>query len=232
MIDIKNFIHLLDPNYTVKEDASDITTLTNGCISCNICGSVSGSLLIIPHFYHCTYKNNNSTIIRGERRIASNPIDITIVKNVCQREYSIVNETTPEKIIVSTCAATCIILCMRNRKTTETILAHIDNPTIPFIKPFLPFDPAYTDVYVVGGETISKENIHELLEILQQNHYFFVTFCHLVDINPNKFAIDCRTGETWLNEEVGRIPFSKTEIERIDFFSYGPMFMKKYLNKV
>jgi len=230
MIDIKNFIHLLDPNH-VKEDASDIKTLTNGCISCNICGSVSGSLLIIPHFHKCKYHNTPSTIIRGERHDASKPIDITIVKNVCQREYSMVNETTPEKIIASTCAATCIILCMRNRETNAAILAHIDNPSIPFIKPFLPFDPAYTDVYVVGGEKLSTENVHEVLEILQQHHYFFVTFCHLIDETPNRFAIDCRTGETWLNNEVGHIPFRNIDIERIYSFSYG-MYTNKFMQKV
>jgi hypothetical protein len=120
---------------------------------------------------------------------------------------------------------------MRNRKTTETILAHIDDPSIDFIRPFLKIDPYYADIYVIGGMYSFKDTVHRILLELQKNHYYHLTFCHIIDNESNDFAIDCRNGETWLNSEVGDLPYTEKEEGDIEMFSKFRMYFQKELNK-
>lgn len=235
MMDIDDIINCVKPVPEVTMKSSDIQQEPNGCISCKVCGNVSGTLQIISHFYNCTYKHKESptrdVIDRGERQIASAPIDRSLVENVLQREYTVVSYSTEKKIIASIGAASCVILCMRNRETTETILAHIDDVTIDFIKPFLRMDPCYADIYLVGEEYIHRDIIHSILLRLQKNHYYRFTFCHIMDNESNDFAIDCRTGETWLNSQVGNIPYTENERTKIEFFSMIGMYVQKELKR-
>jgi len=235
MIDIDEIIDLVKPVPEPIMKLSDIQEEPNGCISCKICGNLSGTLRIISHFYNCTYKHleppTRDVIIRGERIISSPLIDRSYVENVLQREYSTVSSSTEKKIIASIGAASCVILCMRNRETTETMLAHIDDPTIDFIKPFLRIDPCFADIYLIGGSPCYKNIMYKILLELQKNHYYRFTFCHIMDDETNHFAIDCRTGETWLNGEVDDLPYTENERKEMEIFSNIGMYVQKELKR-
>ena len=65
------------------------------------------------------------------------------------REYGVVDSTTEKKIIGSGSASTCFILCMRDRETTKTMVAHIDAMTLFPLDIFRNhFRHEVTDVYI------------------------------------------------------------------------------------
>ena len=56
-------------------------------------------------------------------------------------------------------------------------------------------------MYIVGGDRHSRQTLLSTLTALRE-HGFEVSFAHVMDDESNSFAIDCLTGETWLNAEV------------------------------
>jgi hypothetical protein len=131
----------------------------------------------------------------------STSMDRSISIGILQREYGVVNNKTEKKIIGSYDAEPCIILCMRNRETNETMLSHIDMGTLNPLNVYSIFTPEKTDVYIVGGNNISKKQVHNLLIKLKKKG-FQIKFSHIIDNESNKFAINCMTGETYLNREI------------------------------
>ena len=90
---------------------------------------------------------------------------------------------------------------MCNRNTTETYLAHIDSLTLKYLELFMSnFPPKYTDVYIVGGNELSKRQINILL--INLNFYnYTIKYAYIIDNNCNNFAINCVTWDFYINEE-------------------------------
>lgn len=202
-------IELTNKEQKITELPTDIeeaicSTGKPGCIRCKVCGFLSGTTRKLQHFIDCKYRTPemDGPFEKGERLVAENPIDPSVCEAVLQREYAKITPRSIKKILATRGADTCIIVAMRDRKKFTTILAHIDDPTRnKAIDIFLDFDPYDTDVYVVGGSTSSKDQINQYLRTLQ-DYGFGVTFGHIIDLEENAFAIDCRTGETWLDLEI------------------------------
>lgn len=198
---------------------------------CSICGSTSGTLGIITHSYMCKYKslNYHGPFVEGSLTIPSQPYESSKTVRILQREYGIISKFSSQHIIGSSSASSCIILCMRNRVTTETILAHIDSMTLEPLKPYASFPPSVCDVYIVGGDNGSKTYVHRLLKELYQQGYS-ITFAHIIDDTENSFAIHCITGDTYVNTKIHipvsgdktklafikTLPFKCTQLQRVN----------------
>jgi hypothetical protein len=63
------------------------------------------------------------------------------------------------------------------------------------------FPPDTTDVYIIGGNSQSRNLIINILELLAKFNYK-ITFAHVLDSTSNSFAINCITGETYLNNQI------------------------------
>jgi hypothetical protein len=79
-------------------------------------------------------------------------------------------------------------------------LAHIDALTHCPVRSFFDF-PRSSDVFIIGGNGHSSSTLISTLTALRWGGYD-VTFSHVLCDESNSFAIDCLTGETWLNDEV------------------------------
>lgn len=190
------------------ESESDIKLIpsqykpTQLCRQCLQCGSISGTLGIITHTYKCEYSSLNPKIfgpfVEGCYIAPSNLFDKSSCLYVLQREYGVVSKKSKKYIISSSWATSCVILCMRNRQTTETILAHIDESTIDPIGPFLSFPHALCDVYIVGGEQSSMDSVNNLLLELRY-HKYEITYSHIIDENTNDFTINSIDGTLYCN---------------------------------
>lgn len=172
------------------------------CRQCLQCGNISGTRGIITHNWQCKYSTLNPKIvgpfIEGYYEIPSTSFDKSSCLYVLQREYGIVNKDSKKYIISSFGAVSCVILCMRNIETTETILAHIDGNTIDPIAPFLSFPPGLCDVYIVGGDNSTMEKVNQLLVKLSY-HYYDITYAHIIDENINNFTINAIDGKIYCN---------------------------------
>tara|TARA_B110000208_G_C11798478_1_gene440726 strand:- start:463 stop:1197 length:735 start_codon:yes stop_codon:yes gene_type:complete len=198
-------------NEIIQEDKNDIENVIsefNGkkydCIKCKLCGITSGTLKIIGHTYLCKYNKNNlyGPFISGDLNKKKDKFDNLNSIGILQREYGIINKNSSKQIIGSYGAGPCIILCMRNRNTTETYLAHIDSLTLKYLELFMSnFPPKYTDVYIVGGNDLSKKQINILL--INLNFYkYTIKYAYIFDDNTNNFAINCITGDFYINDEI------------------------------
>jgi len=176
------------------------------CLKCRICGSISGTSRIISHYCKCKYHISPKfgPYTMGTRMNGKDSgINPHLAEAILQREYGIVSRNKGKTIIGSYGAGPCVILCMHNKKKQKAILAHIDARTeFPlglFITTFP--DVTETDVYIVGGDISSAMMTKDIIDFLAK-HQYNIVFAHVSSKMANCFAIDCITGETWLDDEV------------------------------
>jgi hypothetical protein len=212
-----------------------------GCIQCLICGIKSGTLRIISHTYRCKYR---VIVENGPFIYADNPNFGTIKINadrsigILQREYGITNKYKDKNIIGTFGAGSCIILCIRNRETTDTFLAHIDSMTHPgenwgVSNFYTRFTPSKSDVYIIGGNDSTKDIIYKLLVELTRMEYK-IKFSYIIDNSSNNFAINSITGEIYTNQDIDPIkdlPLVYNVNERMSMLKFIPLFIYK-LNQV
>ncbi len=146
-------------------------------------------------------KNDVSTpIIEGSLLPASVPFNQSSCLLVGQREYAVVSKNHAKPIIGSLWASSCIILFMRNRDTTETILANIDGLSLnPSIK-FLSFPPDLCDVFLIGGDHFSKNNVKQLVQTLE-DHLYIMKYCCIINDTVKSFAINSIDGTTYYDDD-------------------------------
>jgi len=202
-----------------KEDIETAKCNDNSteCIKCKICGSISGKLKDIFHLYTCKYyiaPLSDGPYTTGILKPCTSSYKAKTL-GILQHEYGIISNNTDEKIIGSHSAGPCVILCMRNRNTTETILAHIDAMTIDWIVPFRSFPTEQCDVFVIGGNTSSIQMVYSIIQMLYSANYT-ITFAYIIDLNANSFAIDCMTGDTYLNSAINPQDFSVNDPVRTE----------------
>lgn len=207
---------------TFVEDADDIKVIqcehdkTQTCVQCLKCNSVSGTLRIINHRYTCKYSQSkrDGPFVEGSVKPSLLPLDSSRCVTVLQREYGIVCKESLKPIIRSFGAFTCVILCMRNRQTTETILAHIDANTLNPLEPFLHFPPDLCDVFVVGGEKSSIDEVNSLLlQLLEQN--YSITYANIIDENENMFAINSVDGSVYCHNNKPYFALRYDEVKQL-----------------
>ena len=56
------------------------------------------------------------------------------------------------------------------------------------------------------------------------NRDYKIKFTHIIDDKPNSFAINCITGDTYLNDSVIVSPMNHEELQRISSFSISCKF--------
>ncbi len=170
---------------------------------CNICKACSGSFLIIPHSYNCMYNNPTDLqqLIFGNRTDYESYIDPSKCLSVLQHQYGCISNITKYTTIGTFGLGPCICICMRACNGSLTALSHVDTLTQYILGPHYMFPPDATDVYIIGGDSTSRDLINNILELLARFNYK-ITFAHILDSTSNSFAINCITGETYLNDEI------------------------------
>jgi hypothetical protein len=170
---------------------------------CKLCKAHSGSLLIIPHTYKCIYNNstNLQQFIFGDRIQHESPIDPSKCLSVLQHQYGCISNTTKYTTIGTIGCGPCVCICMRACNGSLTALSHVDTLTQNILGLHYMFPPDTTDVYIIGGNSQSRNLIINILELLARFNYK-ITFAHILDSTSNSFAINCITGETYLNDEI------------------------------
>jgi hypothetical protein len=63
------------------------------------------------------------------------------------------------------------------------------------------YENIYNNNSIIGGDSTSRDLINNILELLARFNYK-ITFAHILDSTSNSFAINCITGETYLNDEI------------------------------
>lgn len=202
---IEYLINKIKPNKKKKENKQHVENVTynnNSVIRCTQCGSVSGTLKIIPHKYSCIYYVDDclQNIQLGTLSKNTNKLNKTNIMPVLQREYGTINKNSKKKIIGSYGAGPCVILCMR-AENTQTTLAHIDGDTKDIFIPFEKYNPRNTNVYIVGGNNESRNTIYNLLCLLKLKN-FDIKYADIISNHSNSFAINCVTGEIYLNDNI------------------------------
>lgn len=170
---------------------------------CKLCKACSGSLLIIPHSYKCIYNNstNLQQFIFGNRTHHKSPIDASKCLLVLQHQYGCISNTTKYTTIGTIGCGPCVCICMRAHNGSQTVLSHVDTLTQNIAGPHYMFPPDATDVYIIGGDSQSRNLINNILKLLARFNYKII-FAHILDSESNSFAINCITGETYLNDEI------------------------------
>lgn len=228
---IDYLIPLVSPIAAISELPDDVEEIPckyephARCLKCKQCGAVSGTSREIPHGFRCPYQAREpapAPYVLGERLISKIRMNPDLCEAILQKEFAITSTDREKKILGTYGAGPCIILCMRDRTNTNTILAHIDATTKNPLLPFLAFPPPNSDVYIIGSENSTRTQLLELL-IELRNRGYRVLFAHVIDNNSNSFAIDCETGETWLNQEVRvadlPVTIDKLNRERMMFYN-------------
>jgi len=207
---IDRLLILIRPPPPIIESPDDIEEVAckfkpdKMCLRCKLCGNISGESRKIFHLFGCPYSLNHTLYgpyDLGERVHPTERINPELYEEIVSDQYAIISSNSTKPIIGTHGATSCIILCMRDRTNTNTILAHITNYTINPLEPFLRFSPENSDVYIIGGYSGSVQEMITILSKLKENNYT-IRFAHIIDDDTNKFAINCITGETWLNKEV------------------------------
>ena len=200
-------VHLPPPISELPSDIEEVPcghNASKSCLKCKKCGNISGETRKIYHSFTCPYKPKQPVpgpYSMGTRMSPSTRINPELCECILQKEFAIISSNSTKTILGTYGAGPCIILCMRNRTNTNTILAHIPAVATNPLEPFLSFPPEHSDVYVIGVANESRETVTELLVSLRDRGYI-VTFAHVVEDSANSFAINCLTGETWLNDEI------------------------------
>jgi hypothetical protein len=147
--------------------------------------------------------------IDGEK-LPITEIDVSNSEGVFQREFAITNKNKEKTIIGTYGAGPCVIVCMRNRETTDTFLGHIDtaNGVDSFEHNMDQFPRNDTDVYIVGGDESSKYLVKRILQVFNKKLYnikflyilwprWFKIGNEIYDTKGSNFGINCITGETY-----------------------------------
>jgi len=196
---ISSIDELIEKTLSIKltESAEDIEDLGT-IIKCKICNSLSGTLKILCHNFKCKYYINEytDTLVYGTCVCATTPIDSTKAKFVGMREAIVIDKNSSIKIIGTYGAGPCIIVGIRDRISTKTLLSHIDANMLNPINIFNIFSPASSDVYLIGGDNSSKKEINELINQIVFRG-FEIKFTHLIDDNSNSFGINAETGDVF-----------------------------------
>ena len=208
---IDTLIKKTAPRKKIIESPSDVQEINcrhnnqPGCLKCLKCGGESGTLRIITHHHKCKYKEEVTTgPFEYGNYIPGIVLNRDLSIGILQREYALINKETEKKIIGTYGAGPCIILCMRDRETTNTMLGHIDSLTIDPVAKFREiFQPNNSDVYLIGGNnsSTSKKHLHNLLKELKIYNYD-IKFAYLMDNKSNSFAINCITQEVFINHQI------------------------------
>jgi hypothetical protein len=180
------------------------------CITCLICDATSGTSRVILHSVDCKYapkRKADGPFVLGERRRASTEIVSSLCETVLQREFCAVSPHRVKTTVAAYGAGPCVIVGMYDHRRRTAGLANIDALTLDPVRSFLGF-PKSSDVYIVGGDGQYTSTLLSTLTSLRA-HGYDVTFAHVRDTGGNRLAIDCLTGETWLNDEV---PMSKLRV--------------------
>lgn len=238
-MNIKELIILTKPSEPIIEDPNDIEC-HNNVITCKICGGESGTLKIITHLYYknnyeiipCIYKNISTNyynpIIIGNYNKPRYKINSNIAEGLLQREYTIINSNNSTKIIGTYGCGSCIIVCLRNRITTNTFLCHLDSLTINYKDHFYNFNPDETDVFIIGSDSSAINILYILLKHLDDMN-FKITFAHVIDNNTNSFAINISTGDIYLNDDISN-PYYDLPIKTYYKYRYNRMLSSLLLN--
>ena len=169
------------------------------------CGAKSGTLREIPHYYSCpkyfvpfpsliTNKcNKTNYLIKPEWQTYTKVY-------VGQRKFSARKYYDDDDVIVGSYGAgPCLILAMRDRETKQVTLAHIDNNTLFPLSPFTKYNPQFTDVYLVGGNT-SPESVRMIHTIMNCIAEYTIKIIHIIDsCFSNSLFIHTATGEFAMN---------------------------------
>jgi len=207
---IDRLLTLIRPPPPIIESPDDIEEVAckfnpnKMCLRCKRCGNISGESRIIFHLFGCLYSSKHTLYgpyVLGERIHSTERINPELYEEIVSDQYAIISSNSTKPIIGTHGAASCIILCMRDRINTNTILAHITALTINPLEPFLSFSPENSDVYIIGGDSGSVQQMITILSNLKEYNYT-IRFADILEDANNKFAINCITGETWLNKEV------------------------------
>ena len=187
----------------LTESPDDIKVISDVQHQCRKCNTRSGATLIIPHSYKCIYNNstNLQQLIFGNRIDYESYIDPSKCLPVLQHQSGCISNTSEYTTIGTIGLDTCVCVCMRARDGTLTVLSHVDTLTQNILGPRYMFPPDTTDVYIIGGNSTSRDLINNILELLARFNYK-ITFAHILDSKSNSFAINCITGETYLNDEI------------------------------
>ena len=126
----------------------------------------------------------------------------------------------------------CVCICMRAHDGSLTTLSHVDAHTLNILGPHYMFPPDTTDVYIIGGDSDSHSHnlIINILELLARFNYK-ITFAHILDSKSNSFAINCITGETYLNDEIiltRDMRLTKEHSEYLEMLSFKALSGIKY----
>ena len=196
-------LHAIKQPARLIESQEHIKVISDMQHQCKLCKARSGSLLIIPHTYKCIYNNSTDlqNFIIGNRIHHESPIDPSKCLVVLQHQYGCISNTTKYTTIGTYGLGPCVCICMRARDGTLTVLSHVDTLTQNILGPHYMFPLDTTDVYIIGGDSQSHNLINNILELLASFNYK-ITFAHILDSTSNSFAINCITGETYLNDEI------------------------------
>jgi hypothetical protein len=196
-------LHAIKQPARLIELQEHIKVISDKQHQCELCKARSGLLLIIPHTYKCIYNNSTDlqNFIIGERTPNKSRIDPSKCLSVLQHQYGCISNTTKYTTIGTYGLGPCICICMRVRDGTLTALSHVDTLTQNILGPHDKFSPDTTDVYIIGGNSQSRNLIINILELLAKFNYK-ITFAHILDSTSDSFAINCITGETYLNDEI------------------------------
>ena len=202
VVSVNNFASSL-VRYICSFPLASLNEISNVQHQCTLCKARSGSLLIIPHTYKCIYNNstNLQEFIIGERTRNISSIDPSKCLSVLQHQYGCISNTTKYTTIGTYGCGPCVCICMHARDGSLTALSHVDTLTLNILGPHYMFLPDTTDVYIIGGDSSSRNLINNILELLARFNYK-ITFAHILDSKSNSFAINCITGETYLNDEI------------------------------
>lgn len=206
---IDKLLKVVPPLQAISELPSDVEEIPcqfapgKLCLRCKVCGGSGGTDRNLNHYIDCRYKQplQQGPYTMGRLINSQVGLNVRLSEAILQKEYGIISERSVKTILGTYGAGPCIILCMRNRRTTETILAHIDAGTLTPLAPFLTFSPEDSDVYIVGGDDSTRQHLTDLLRELRDGRYT-VVFAHVIDSHANRFAINCITGESWIDGQI------------------------------
>ena len=202
-LDPKEIQRAIQQPVKLTELPDDIEVISDVQHRCRRCKSRSGARLIIPHSYNCIYNNstNLQQFIFGNRTHYKSQIDPSKCLPVLQHQYGCIKDSDKYTIIGTYGVGPCVCICMRAHDGSLTTLSHVDAHTLNILGPHYMFPPDTTDVYIIGGDSQSHNLIINILELLARFNYK-ITFAHILDSKSNCFAINCITGETYLNDEI------------------------------
>ncbi len=185
----------------ISEDPKDIEDLGD-IIRCKLCNIKSGTWKIIGHSFKCKYcsNSNSDTLIYGNCTRATIPIVPSKAEEVKMREAIIIDKDSKIKVLGTFGAGPCIIVGIRDRITTKTLLSHVDALSLDPINIFNGFPSDTSDVYLIGGNSTStsKEKINDLISKIVSRG-FVIKYAYLVDSNSNSFGINAESGEVYVN---------------------------------